>query len=276
MNKKKILKLLLMSLTSATSLQTLDVHAEITKESVLESAREDAKCGKVEVGTVIYERDEENKIETKHTYTTHNIKLRDIVTVSGRGVSSSLGTGNKTMKYSNEVMAVVGVKEDMQCPYALAGIDQNGNLLDVVGWFKKENIESVLSTIKITEYAPIEKDIVDISAVATEEVTYYDEEEKKYVKKYTIPLSSGYEWLGKDHAIRVKYNFKELESKGYDLVSHRNLPDNIESYIYKNKDKEITYYHDNLDGTYWHFKEKRTRVEEGKKLLKKRYNIKNS
>ena len=268
--KKKILQSLAMILTTAMTLQPVDAK-KVTKESILEEAKIEAENGNVEIGKTTYKRGPKKDMK-KQEIKAIDVKLKDIVIVNGRGIASSDGTGLRTRKYIEEKMAVVGVKKDKKYPYALAPIKEDGSLEDVIGWFKEKDITAKLQIIKTTDYAPVIKQIVNIEDVA---IKMNIEEKEEETTNLGIPISSGYEWLGKEHAIKVYYDFPKPKSS-YDNFLIKDLKDSIEAHIYQNEQQKLTYYCDRIDGRYWYFKEERKQVKTNKKSLKNRYGIRNS
>ena len=109
-------------------------------------------------GEIVIETGEEQEFTTfiSHVSKANDLKLGDIVTLSGVGNSSCDGSGidTKEIEFNNSTSTlgvVVGIKNDYEDPYAIATYNKDNDTVgDVIGWFKKD---SLYSTDKFTATA---------------------------------------------------------------------------------------------------------------------------
>ena len=91
-------------------------------------------------------------------------KIGDYVYVWGKGKETSDGRGIETKDLTPTVeeyqaKVIVKVKPNEEYPYAIASVNEDNSLSDIIGWFKKDNLSvRVLNYSNVIE-APIVKDL---------------------------------------------------------------------------------------------------------------------
>lgn len=159
------------SLYLGLTLSATEVEAMTLQDAVIETMDEYNQNGRLDHWVIYHNEDEfmPHIVDLKEN--NDSIDFRDYVLVNGRGSESSTGDGNKTIKYEDELMAVVGVKSGANYPYALARVDENKDLSEVVGWFKEENLKSCDVLYRDQKKADIERTIRYVKLIGLE----YDE-----------------------------------------------------------------------------------------------------
>lgn len=273
MEKSKYRILSLMTLLGLLS-NPLEVSAHLTIDEVKEADFEALANGKdILVGTTIIENDEKEVLSNNIVRFVDGLKLGDIVLANGIGNAEACGKGIETRKVSNETMVIVGTKNDEVYPYALAKVSEKGEVGDVIGWFKGEDLKARISFKKMRDYADIERTIVDASdALWYLAVGVYNPNTESYE---VIPYN--YDWYGNDYAISYEYVWPEVD-KVYDCSLPRDYKDSIDIVEYWKSDDEnnkIYRYKDLKNGTVdYTTVEARDKVSMDEKALAKRYGMK--
>lgn len=171
MKNKNIVKMSAMILASSISFGSSNVKAAVyDKDEVLEQTIENYRNGDVipssvsgtidssdyPIGNELFVSDDSI---VKDVLTDDQVGLGDIVIVNGYGRENSFGKGNVTCYCDDKLMAVVGIKSDREYPYALASID-DGDLGDIVGWFKMDSIKSGCKKTTYTKHADVLRKVV--------------------------------------------------------------------------------------------------------------------
>lgn len=235
---------------SASILATnaLSTNANTTVEDAYEEAYDDLETNKdIKVGTTIIENNDKPKVVKEVIKELDDLELGDIVTVNGSGYSSSDGLGSSTKEYKNKLMAIVKVNEGSNYPYALAKINSDGSISDIIGWFKGEDIKARYVHKTITEYADIEKTIID-----TDDIPEYEPNTWDFLNEY-------YDYIdGK--SIQIKYIWPEVE-RDYDEVYTVQFQDNVQTREYCDGNDFFYYDYDWQNGTIRHTESVRDKVD---------------
>lgn len=269
----KNLKLFGLVLSGFLILSPLNVEASNpNKEDILnkEISEYDEK-EEVYVGRTIIEADPnyERTINSYEIKEVINLIPRDIVLVNGRGKSQCSG-GIDTIEFQDTLMVVVGVKRNQEYTYALAPLNSDLSIGDVVGWFKIDNLKKATIEVKKLLHDNVVKDIIYATQIGMD----YIAEEDRFVPEMALPYD--YEWLGDFNGIRTFYEHQPIEEEYlYGFRNYEFDSEGVDAIIYTTEDEEkFTYYHDYINGLMYRYYSQ-DQVTTSKEDLSKRYNIKN-
>lgn len=248
MKSKKIIKAVALALSaSILANNSIDANANITVDDVMEEAYDELENKKeVTVGSTIIENDEP-KVEKTVIKELDDLELGDIVNVNGFGNGASDGSNISTIEFQNSLMAIVKVKEDATYPYALAQIYSDGTISNIIGWFDSTAIKARYVQKTITEYADIEKTIIE-----TENIPDYEPNTWDFLNEY-------YDYIdGK--SIQVKYLWPEVEEE-YDMSFTVRFEDNIQTREFYKDNGTFYYHYDWQKGTITHSEAGRDKID---------------
>lgn len=252
MKSKKIVNAASALVLSASILatNTINADANITVDDAIEMAYDDLETNtKVKNGTTIIEQEDEPKVVKEVIRELDDLELGDIVNLCGSGYSSSDGSGKKTYKYNNCLMAIVRVKKDAEYPYALVRVYNDGSISGIIGWFKGEDIKARYVHKTITEYADIQTTIID-----TKDIPPYEPNTWDFLNEY-------YDYIdGK--SIQVKYVWPEVERE-YDVSYTVRFQDNVQTREFFDGDDIFYYDYDWQNGTITHEEATRDKIDAG-------------
>lgn len=253
MKRKNMMKLAAGILsTSLLATNPLNVEANTTVDDILEMAYDDLETNeKIETGTTIIENNDKPKVFTEVIEFLDDLELGDIVTVNGIGTSRSDGSGNTTIEYDNAVMAIVRVNANATNPYALAKINEDGTVSSIIGWFSADSIKARYVVKTITEYADVEKTIIDSENIPSYEPNTWD-----FLNEY-------YDYID-GLSIQVRYVWPEVE-RDYDVSFTVEFLENVQTREFYNDDDIFYYQYDWQNGTITHTESGRDKVEIFKK-----------
>lgn len=251
MAKKTIVNAVALALTaSILTSATMSANANVTVDDAIEMAFDDLEINpNVKNGTTIIENNDEPEVETRVLKELDDLELGDIVTLNGKGNSSSDGKGNDTRYFNNCLMAIVKVKENSDFPYALARIYSDGSISNIIGWFKSDTIKARYVQKTITEYADIEQTIID-----TKDIPPYEPYTWDFLNEY-------YDYIdGK--SIQVKYVWPEVERE-YDESYTVQFRDNVQIREFYDGNDIFYYSYDWQKGTITHTESSRDKIDKG-------------
>lgn len=224
MTIKNLAQISAIILSGFVIISPIKCHANTTVEDVLEMAYDDLENSTdVENGTTIIKSDEETTVEKEIVKNLTGLEIGDVVTVNGIGNTSSKGDGAETKEYENASLAIVNIKnKDAKYPYALASVNQDNTIGEIVGWFKAEDITARYVIATTTEYADIQKTIVDV-----EDVPEYNANSWEFLNEY-------YEYINGKY-IQSKYIWPEVTQE-YDESYTVKFENNIQTKEFYNGD----------------------------------------